>query len=238
MKTQTFSKATLILAASAAFMFSGCNTNEMGVDSHTVVSPQAVNKADTPKADATGNANIPTPAATQTTPAPTADATEDVVVSRISDALKAEYLDAINAARAETQDCGTEGVFDPASAMTWNDRLGNAAWEHSNDMAQSDTFSHTGSDTASDVTAQDQHLGHGSHFKDRIENQGYTEYRTIGENIAAGYLSAEEVIEGWIKSDHHCANLMNPKFTEVGMALVEKTGTDFGSYWSQELGGK
>ena len=233
MKTQTLSKVTLSLLAATAFLFTGCNTDENGVDANSVVSPQSIQNNATTQTTAKPTQ---TPQAPKTTPA-TPEKTEKVV-SKISDALKAEYLDAINAARAETQDCGSQGVFDPAAALTWNDRLGNAAWEHSNDMAQSDTFSHNGSGTASDATAQDQGLGRGSRFNERIENQGYTNYRTIGENIAAGYSNAQEVVEGWLESDHHCANLMNPKFSEVGMALIEKSGTEYGSYWSQEFGGQ
>ncbi len=229
MKTYTtFSKTVLGLLAATAFVFTGCNTDENGVDAHNVVSPQVVESpANTPQTNTPANP----------TPAPQAEEPE-AVVSKVSEALKAQYLDAINAARADTQDCGTEGVFDPAPALVWNDRLGNAAWEHSNDMAQSDTFSHTGSGTASDVTAQDQNLDRGSRFSERIKHQGYTAYRVIGENIAAGYASVEDVVAGWLESDHHCANLMNPNFSELGMALVEKSGTDYTTYWSQEFGGQ
>ena len=130
------------------------------------------------------------------------------------------------------------GVFDPAPALTWNTRLDNAAYEHSNDMAQSNIFSHTGSGTATDVTAQDQALGRGSSFSERIRNNGYTQYRKAGENIAAGYATAQETVDAWLESDHHCANLMDPAFTEVGMAMVEKEGSDYGFYWSQEFGGQ
>lgn len=220
MKTSTLSTITFTLLFATAFLFTGCNTDENGVDSHSVVSPQAIN-----------NPNVP-----QTRQSPEAES--DPVITKILDADIVKYLDAVNAARAETQDCGSEGIFDPAPPVTWNNRLSNAAWEHSNDLAQSNTFSHTGSGTLTDVAAQEMHLGHGSQFSDRIENQGYTQYRTIGENIAAGYIDAQDVVEGWLESDHHCANLMNPKFSEVGMALVEKTGTEYGSYWSQEFGGQ
>ncbi len=237
MKTPIFSNTALILAASAAFMFSGCNSDGLGLDR---ASADQIPSAQ--QAQATPNTSKEVKAQTQTPDRDTQTAQQETVqtsvVSRVSQEQKAAFLDAINAARAETQDCGSEGIFDPAPALSWNDRLGNAAWEHSYDMAQSDTFSHTGSGEKSDITAQQMHLGHGSNFRDRIENQGYNNYRIIGENIAAGYVTAEEVVEGWIQSDHHCANLMNPKFSEVGMALVEKFDTDFGYYWSQELGGK
>jgi uncharacterized protein YkwD len=225
MKTQTISRATLILlAASATLLFTGCSVAD-GADVNGVVSPKVVNN----------NTNTsPTTSNNQQTE----NQDDDNVVSKVSEALKTEYLNAINAARADTQDCGSQGIFDPAPAVTWSNRLGNAAFEHSYDMANSDTFSHTGSGTATDITAKDQSLGRGSKFSERIENQGYIYYRTIGENIAAGHVTAQDAVNAWLESDHHCANLMSPKYSEVGMALVEKDGTDFGYYWSQEFGGQ
>jgi uncharacterized protein YkwD len=212
-------KATFfLLVASSLFMFSGCSAG--GVDD-SPVNPNPDKKEDP-----------------VTPPAPVDPDPEDntTVASRVTEAQREAYLAAINAARADTQDCGSEGVFDPAPALKWDNRLDNAAYEHSNDMAQSDTFSHTGSGTATDTTAQDLHAGTGSNFRERIEHNGYVGFRGIAENIAAGYSSAEDVVEGWLASDHHCANLMNPKYTDVGMVVVEKTGSEYGSYWSQELG--
>lgn len=224
MKTLPLSKGTLILAAAAAtFLFTGCNA-----DGSSVVSPEVT--ASQPTQPATPATQAPAPATqTQDTTEPT---------SRVSAALRQEYLDLLNAARAETQDCGSMGVFDPAPALSWNVRLDNAAYEHSYDMAQSNTFAHTGSGTATDTTAQDQALGRGSSFSERIKNNGYTQYRKAGENIGAGYATAQEVVDAWLASDHHCANLMDPAFTEVGMALVEKADSDYGFYWSQELAGR
>jgi len=234
MKTLTLSKGTLILAAAAAFLFTGCNVD----------GSQVVNQAVSPETTSAQPSQSATPATPTTpaaqTPAPDTSATPAVTepTSKVSEALQQEYLDLINAARAETQDCGTMGVFDPAPALSWNTRLDNAAYEHSNDMAQSNTFSHTGSGTATDTTAQDQALGRGSKFSERVRNNGYTQYRKAGENIAAGYATAQETVDAWLESDHHCANLMDPAFSEVGMALVEKDDSDYGFYWSQEFGGK
>jgi len=221
MKTQTLPKLTLtLLALSAAFVFTGCNA-----DGDRVVVQSKTQQRSTAH-----------PSQSTAIPANAPAAEETMPVSKVSEAQQQEYLDLINAARAETQDCGSLGVFDPAPALRWNVRLGNAAYEHSNDMAQSDTFSHTGSGTASDVTAQQEGLGRGSKFSERIKHQGYTNYRTVGENIAAGYPTPEEAVEAWLESDHHCANLMNPAYKEVGMALVEKQGSEYGTYWSQEFG--
>ena len=242
MKTLKLPKNTLILlAASATLLFTGCNE-----EANTAYNTGAVKAQNITSQSNSATPSTPTTTQTPAPAAPAADVPEEEaqtpaetpVPSKVSEDLQQEYLDLVNAARAETQDCGSEGIFDPAPALTWNSRLDNAAYEHSNDMAQSNTFSHTGSGTATDITAQDQALGHGSRFSDRIRNQGYTEYRTIGENIAAGYTTAEETVNAWLESDHHCANMMNPGYTEMGMVVVEKVGSDYGSYWSQEFGGK
>ena len=225
MKTITHTKSLLIfVAAVATFFVNGCSgdgvENVRGLEDHQyaphpVVSPET---ATTPSSQDSGTPLTKTP------------------VSHLSDAVRQEYLDLINAARAETQDCGQRGVFDPAPALSWNVRLEHAAYEHSNDMAQSNTFSHIGSGSVTDTTAQDQRLGRGSKFYERIENSGYIRYRKVGENIAAGYTTPEEVVEAWLESDEHCANLMDPVFTEMGMVKVTKSDSNYGTYWSQELG--
>jgi uncharacterized protein YkwD len=228
------SKSTLLLvAASAVFMFTGCNSGVSDMaNTHSGSDASGAPVVNSVKNNNTTPASTPTPESKKDEKA----ATE--VLSTVSDAQRQDYLDAMNAARAEVQDCGTEGVFDPAPALTWNNMLDNAAYEHSNDLAESNTFSHTGSGTASDITSIEDKLSRGSKFYERIKHHGYTQYRTVGENIAAGYETAQEVVEAWIESDHHCANLMSPKYTEVGMVLVKKTGSEYGFYWSQEFGGK
>lgn len=155
----------------------------------------------------------------------------------ISDSQKQNFLDAINAARADTQDCKEHGVFDPAPALKWNDKLYKAAYEHTQDIAIHGIVEHDGTNTASDWTAKDSKLGRGSHFYERITANGYKNYKIIEENVAGGtYLDTpEKVVDAWIKSPGHCANLMNKDVTEVGMALVKKN-TKYTHYWSQEFG--
>lgn len=69
---------------------------------------------------------------------------------------------------------------------------------------------------------------------ERVEQAGY-KYSTTGENIAAGYQSAEAAVEGWIKSAGHCANLMNPEFTAMGAALAVNRRSKMSLYWTQEF---
>ena len=158
-------------------------------------------------------------------------------IPAISNTLKSDYLDVINVARGNAQNCGTRGVFNATTALSWSTELYDAAYEHSYDLAESDTFDHNGSGTASDITAQDKGLAH-STFVDRITNNGYSGYSAIGENITAGTHrdTAQEAIDAWLASDDHCANLMNPNYTEVGMAHYEKAGSTYTHYWTQNFG--
>ncbi|HKX43869.1 MAG TPA: CAP domain-containing protein, partial [Burkholderiaceae bacterium] len=80
------------------------------------------------------------------------------------------------------------------------------------------------------------HTGsNGSTFSQRIDATGYS-WSTAGENIAAGYSSVDAVMDGWIASPGHCANLMNPNFSEVGVSCVPGTSaTVDSSYWTMDL---
>lgn len=68
-----------------------------------------------------------------------------------------------------------------------------------------------------------------------------TKYKTVlegtdismkytGENLAAGYKSPEHVVEGWMNSEGHRANILNEKFTKVGAGWC--IGSDGRQYWS------
>jgi len=159
-------------------------------------------------------------------------------VPAIDKAVIDVYLDVINTARAESQDCGSEGVKPAVSPVTWSDTLYKAAYRHSYDLAYSNTFSHTGSGTATDVTAEALHPGQGSTPKERIEYAGYTDWRAYGENLAAGTVMdvAQEAIDAWLSSPGHCANLMSPDFTEVGMAHIMNSDSKYIHYWTQDFG--
>ena len=68
-------------------------------------------------------------------------------------------------------------------------------------------------------------------MSERITESGY-DWRQIAENIAWGYNSPSDVTQGWVDSDGHCANLMNPDLKEIGI------GIDLGGerYWTQDFG--
>lgn len=148
-----------------------------------------------------------------------------------------EILNAINEARSVARDCKDgNGLVSAAPALTWNTDLYASAYEHSYDLAQSNTFSHYGSGTASDITGANN--GEASYFNDRIKANGYVGYKTIGENIAGGQSSIQEAVVAWLASPLHCSNMMNPEFKEIGVAVVTNSASDYGIYWTQSFGAK
>jgi uncharacterized protein YkwD len=134
----------------------------------------------------------------------------------------ADALVRINGFRSAPRSCGAEGRFAAAPALVWNTRLQQSATAHSQDMAAKNYFSHTGQD--------------GRDLAQRVGAAGYA-WTAIGENIAAGPVTVAAAMAGWQASDGHCANLMNPAFTEVGLACVPGTArSTYATYWTMNLG--
>ncbi|MGN6492124.1 MAG: CAP domain-containing protein [Agriterribacter sp.] len=124
-------------------------------------------------------------------------------------------LDLVNEVRTKGCNCG--GTSMPAvPALTWNDQLGQAAFEHSEDMKENNFFDHDGSD--------------GSNVSIRVSDVGYT-WTAVGENIASGQITEQEVMTSWLLSELHCKNIMSTLFKEMGAGRS-------GNYWTQVLGSK
>ena len=56
---------------------------------------------------------------------------------------------------------------------------------------------------------------------------------TVGENIAGGSSTPEEVVDRWMKSQGHRANILNSDFGELGVGHVYKKSSPYGHYWVQ-----
>jgi uncharacterized protein YkwD len=121
-------------------------------------------------------------------------------------ALEAQVLTLVNKVRA-TAGC---------KALTSNSRLVLAARRHSQFMADSGKHGHDG-------------IGDGTP-QDRIEKAGYS-WRGWGENIAWGYRTADSVMDGWMNSSGHRANILNCAYVEIGVG-VDRGGTN----WTQDFG--
>ena len=131
-----------------------------------------------------------------------------------------KVLDLINSARTQPRQCGTQ-AFSPTTPLTWNATLATAAETHTRDMANNNYFDHK------DRT--------GGTPGDRAELAGYIAQQ-VGENIAAGHDTPRKVVDGWLASPGHCANVMNPQFRELGAAYAVDPKSDAGIYWTALFG--
>lgn len=111
-------------------------------------------------------------------------------------------------------------------ALTLNQNLNKAAQAQSEDLAFGDFFAHTAPD--------------GTSLADRLEDANYTRYQTAGENIAAGQVTAAQVVQEWMDSPGHRANILDSSFTELGVGyyyLENDTGEiNYNRYWTQTFG--
>lgn len=62
-------------------------------------------------------------------------------------------------------------------------------------------------------------------------------FYTCGENIAAGYVTPADVVDGWMHSEGHKANILNASYTKMGLGYSTGGGGEYGHYWAQEFAG-
>ncbi|MER8094250.1 sigma-70 family RNA polymerase sigma factor [Streptomyces goshikiensis] len=104
--------------------------------------------------------------------------------------------------------------------LTENSQLRSAAQGHSDDMAARNFFDHTNPD--------------GADPGKRVTAAGYR-WSTYGENIARGQQNADSVMDSWMKSPGHRANILNCAFKEIGVGIHQGAG---GPWWTQNFGAK
>ncbi|RWU22990.1 hypothetical protein DM813_12390 [Pseudomonas alkylphenolica] len=131
-----------------------------------------------------------------------------------------KLLAMINTARGQQRQCGTQN-FAAATPLAWNATLASTAEAHTRAMANQNFLDHVDRD--------------GRTPGDRAELAGYAGQLT-GENIAAGQDTPRKVVDGWLASPGHCANLMNPQFSELGAAYAVDPKSDAGIYWTAMFG--
>ncbi|GIJ60573.1 CAP domain-containing protein [Virgisporangium aurantiacum] len=120
----------------------------------------------------------------------------------------AEVLRLVNSERSKAG-CG---------ALTNDSRLASAAQKHSADMASNSYFSHTSQN--------------GDEMADRIDASGY-KWRSIGENIAKGQSTPAAVMQAWMNSSGHRANILNCGFRNIGIGLAYDGRSPV---WTQDFG--
>lgn len=154
-----------------------------------------------------------------------------VIVDAAPEAIDLVYLgngdfeafeqDVIRLTNRERVDRGIHG-------LKKNENLYRSALAHAVDMSENLFISHTSSD--------------GSKLSNRVDRADYRDWVAIGENLAMGHRTPEEVIEGWMESPGHRKNLLSDKFLEIGVAFVlsDVAAADGslwqGGYWVQNFG--
>ena len=133
---------------------------------------------------------------------------EKPVNSEVPRGVSSEEEEVLRLVNIERQKAGL-------SPFTLSTELSNVARDKSKDMAHNNYFSH-------------QSPRHGSPF-DMMKAYGIN-YRTAGENIAKGYNSAASVVNGWMNSSGHRANILNSSFNTLGVGYYNYNGT---AYWTQ-----
>jgi uncharacterized protein YkwD len=133
--------------------------------------------------------------------------------------LAARALELVNQVRARGTRCGDRS-FGPVPPIKLSGTLAEVAFGHAMDMARHNYFEHE--DLAGRSPA------------DRVRAVGYQE-KLVGENIAYGPKSAEEVVQGWLDSPGHCENIMDGRFAEMGIAYAAGQASKRGLYWVQLL---
>jgi uncharacterized protein YkwD len=130
-------------------------------------------------------------------------------------AVREEMLTRVNAVRKKA------GL----NALRLNSMLGKAAQGHAEDMLARGYFSHESPS--------------GTTVRERSRKAGY-DWTAIGENIAFGQTSVDEVMETWMDSPGHRKNILSRNFTELGIGLALGKGPD-GTYqvlWVQNFGSR
>ena len=141
-----------------------------------------------------------------TTESTTESTTEVVANSYYIDSYAEQVLSIVNERRAE------QGL----SPLTMNYGLVSAAKIRAAELTQS--FSHTRPNGTSCFTAFD---------------EAGVSYWGAGENIAIGYSSPESVMNGWMNSEGHRANIMNSDYTQIGIACYYDPNTPYKYHWVQ-----
>ena len=168
--------------------------------------PQPVGAADpeTHEVAAVAVRSTVTPRTTRVRPRPTTSPRPTTTAP----APATQILTRVNAERAKAG----------CKAVVLDPRLTAAAAGHAQDMATNNYFSHTSRD--------------GRTFVDRIKAQGYPVPRS--ENIAAGQPTVTAVMDAWMASAGHRANILD--CSAVAMGAASATGGSYGIYWVQDFG--
>jgi uncharacterized protein YkwD len=157
---------------------------------------------------------IPTDSTGQTPGKPRYEATP---ISNLAEA-RAQVISLTNQARATETDCGVHGRQPAVGPLVSNAELTLASQRYAELMARHGHFGHTGPD--------------GTNPSQRARAAGYKD--SAGENLARGQRNAQQVVDGWLRSDGHCKNLMINQYRVIGVGVADDNRGN--RYWVQMFG--
>jgi uncharacterized protein YkwD len=204
-----------MLVASLAAPLAGCGASSADLLTVAATVASAVLVQQAGRAGSTGAPTgsglppitLPGSGTATTTPTTTLPTSGSAAASGPADAQLAKALAAANVARTAAG----------ARPLTWSQPLANVALRHSQDMADHDYFDHKNPSGQSPF--------------DRMKLAGIT-YGSAAENIAQNYSdSGDEVIQQWLNSPGHRANMLSTAFAKMGLGVV--TAADGAKYWTQ-----
>ncbi len=206
--TAELGAAALVLPNAPAGAGAGSGTDLAGGKVQTTTPGQPAAPTTSAAAPATTSSATPTPTETSTAPPPTTSAAPPPTTkaaARVATSTAAQVLSLVNDERAKAG-------CDP---LTEESHLTKAAQDYSDQMSAGNFFSHTSPD--------------GTTFDQRIKQAGYP--KPGAENIAKGQTSAAQVMDAWMNSEGHRANILNCSLKKLGVGV-----TTAGWYWVQDFG--
>ncbi|KAE9250225.1 hypothetical protein PF004_g3031 [Phytophthora fragariae] len=120
----------------------------------------------------------------------------------------------LNAVNAERVKAGL-------SSLCTNNKLQAAAKRHSDDMAKNNYMGHDGAD--------------GSSMSKRVTDAGY-DWTAVAENVAAGQEDVKSIMESWMNSPGHRANILSADYTMLGTSYAYRESSTYKHYWTQDFG--
>ncbi|MEU4518307.1 CAP domain-containing protein [Amycolatopsis sp. NPDC024027] len=207
--TAELGAAALVLPNAPAGAGSGSGTDLAGGQVQTTTPGQPAAPPSSAPAPTSSSAE-PTPTETSAAPQPsTSEAppppSTTKPAARVAPSTAAQVIALVNDERAKV---GCE-------PLTEESHVTKAAQDYSDQMSAENFFSHTSPD--------------GTTFDQRIKQAGYP--KPGAENIARGQTSAAQVMDSWMNSEGHRANILNCSLKKIGVGV-----TTAGWYWVQDFG--
>lgn len=137
---------------------------------------------------------------------------QDVIDDFIEEQLREEYVSEV--AILVNEERAKQGL----SPLTMTTELNQAAQIRAEEISTQYDIQHTRPDGSSCFTVLD---------------EMNIKCNYAGENIAGGYTSPEAVVQGWMDSPDHRANILDPYFTKIGVGYYKNDTNVYVYYWSQ-----